>query len=161
MPKGRSKKSSNKAKPDSKARAAAKPKGGVRKQIRRLERELATAAAVELKRVRKLERAHHRLQRAEAALDELRGTSVPEPAVKKSAAAPKPAATAAKPAAPKPAPAKPAAPKPIAAKPATAAAKPTTARVRQPSAAKPAAPKPAPAPKAASATPATPEEPKA
>ena len=54
MPKGRSKKSSNKSKPDSKARAAAKPKGGVRKQIRRLERELATAAAVELKRVRKL-----------------------------------------------------------------------------------------------------------
>ena len=155
MPKGRSKKSSNKAKPDSKARAAAKPKGGVRKQIRRLERELATAAAVELKRVRKLERAHHRLQRAEAALDELRGTSVPEPAVKKSAtapkpAAPKPAATAPKPAAPKPAAAKPAAPKPIAAKPATAAAKPTTPRVRTTSAARPAAAKPA-----------TPEEPKA
>jgi len=157
MPKGRSKKSSNKAKPDSKARAAAKPKGGVRKQIRRLERELATAAAVELKRVRKLERAHHRLQRAEAALDELRGTSVPEPAVKKSATAAKPAATAAKPAAtaakpaaPKPAPAKPAAPKPIAAKPATAAAKPTTPRVRTTSAARPAAAKPA-----------TPEPPKA
>ena len=144
MPKGRSKKNSNKAKPDSKgkpeSKAAAKPKAGVRKQIRRLERELATAAAVELKRVRKLERAHHRLQRAEAALDELRGISAPEPAMQK-------------PAGKKPA----AAPKPAAAKPATATAKPTSPRARTTSAAKP-APKPAAAKPAAAAAP---EEPKA
>jgi hypothetical protein len=55
------------------ARAKASP--GLRKQVRRLERQLADAAREELKRVRKLEKAHHRLQRAETALDGLRALS--------------------------------------------------------------------------------------
>ncbi len=77
---------------------AAKPASGVRKQMRRLERRLAAAAKQELRRIRKLERARHRRQVAEAALNQLRG-AIP-------ALAPDPAVSPVAPASPKP-PAKP------------------------------------------------------
>lgn len=60
------------AKPVATPTTAAKMPSGVRKQLRRLERQLADAARQERKRVRKLERARHRRQFAEAALAELR-----------------------------------------------------------------------------------------
>jgi hypothetical protein len=69
---------------------AAKMPRGLRKQLRRLERQLSDAAQKERKRVRKLERAHHRRQVVEAALDELRAASPAKPKAKaKSPARPK------------------------------------------------------------------------
>lgn len=112
---------------------------GVRKQLRRLERQLADAARLELKRIRKLERAHHRRQEAEAALIELRAAAGkvdfaanPPPAAKPIAA--KPVAAA------KPTPATPAA----TAKPAVAA-KPVAKPAAKPAATpRRSAPKPPP-----------------
>jgi hypothetical protein len=109
--------------------ASVKVSPGLRKQVRRLERQLADAAREELKRVRKLEKAHHRLQRAEAALNELRtvsAASVPaatqtDAPVTKAAPASAPAATKSaartRAAAPKAAPKAKAKPEPAAAEP--------------------------------------------
>jgi hypothetical protein len=126
---------------------------GLKKQLRRLERQLIDAAKLENKRLRKLERARNRRQVAEAALafvmseGPLLQVSV-EPAAPKAVA---PKAVVAPKAAPAAA-AKPAAPvKPVAAKPAAPA---------KPAAAKPATPRrTAPKPKPAAATP--PVEPEA
>jgi hypothetical protein len=82
------------------SKAALKLSSSVRKQIRRLERQLADAALQELKRLRKLERARHRRQVAEAALaDVLAETPAPPALAAKPAPAVKPAPV------PKPAPA--------------------------------------------------------
>jgi len=137
MAKGRSK-DPGKGKPESKTSAdqarPAKVPSGVRKQIRRLERQLADAARKELKRVRKLERAHHRRQMAQAALDALvattpKGSGSPD----KAASAPAPgSATAKSPAAKSPAAKSPSvktpAPKTRAAAPRTTRATATTRR---------------------------------
>ena len=82
---------------DEQQKAAEKAPAGVRKQIRRLERQLADAARQERKRLRKLERARQRRQVAEAALaDVLAETPAsPAPAVKP-APAPRPAPAAAR-----------------------------------------------------------------
>lgn len=71
--------------------AEAKPKADRkrRKQLRRLERQLADAARTEARRVRRLEKAHWRRQRLEAALDGVRTSSSAVPA--KAAKALKPA----------------------------------------------------------------------
>lgn len=136
MAKGRSKGSAkDKGRKSSPAESEAKLPSGVRKQVRRLERELAAAARKEIKRVRKLERARHRRQMAEASLVELR-TAV----LGKASAAPK-RPTAATDAAPKPA-----APKP-APKPTSRAARPATTTRRT-------------APKTPATKPAPPSEPK-
>jgi hypothetical protein len=58
---------------------------GLRKQIRRLEEMLASAARKETSRLRKLEKTHLRRQRLEAEIDELRGTKPPAPSISKSA----------------------------------------------------------------------------
>jgi len=78
------------------SKAVVKVSAGVRTQIRRLERQLADAARQESKRLRKLERARHRRQVAEAALaDVLAETPAPPaPAAKPAPAAAKPAVTA-------------------------------------------------------------------
>ena len=74
--------------------AKTKLKPGVRKQLRRLEGQLADAARRERKRLRKLERARHRRQLIEATLDGLRGLT-PQPRTAKRAGAAK-ASTASK-----------------------------------------------------------------
>lgn len=144
---------------------------GLKKQLRRLERQLIDAAKLENKRLRKLERARNRRQVAEAALafvmseGPLLEVSV-EPAAPKAVAPkavapkavvtpksePKAAAAAAEKAA--------AASKPAASVKAAAPAKPAAAK---PAAAKPATPRrTAPKPKPAAATPPVePEQPQA
>lgn len=154
MAKGRSKRS-GKAKSDQKPRVEAKSTApsagrskakdkklasGLRKQMRRLERQLAEAARLERKRVRKLERAHYRRQMVEAALDELRAATPGKAATSEAGGAVvvtvTPKATAGAGATrPEPAPTKPAAARAPAA-PRTRAARP---------AAKPARPSAAPA----------------
>ena len=86
-------------------KAALKVPRGVRKQLRRLERQLADAARQERKRVRKLERAHYRRQLIQEALEELRGAAPAKPAEGSTpvSAAASPVLPAASPAAPKPA----------------------------------------------------------
>jgi hypothetical protein len=54
---------------------SAGPKRGLRKHLRRLERQLASAAQLEAKRVRKLEKARWRRQRLEAFIDEVKQTA--------------------------------------------------------------------------------------
>ena len=97
-------------------KAAAKAARGLRKQLKRLQRQLADAARIETRRIRKLERARWRRQRLEASLDEARvaSSAVPSeeapkakaekapkakaektPKAKATAAAPKPAPDAA------------------------------------------------------------------
>jgi hypothetical protein len=56
-------------------KAAAKAARGLRKQLKRLQRQLADAARIETRRIRKLERARWRRQRLEASLDEARVAS--------------------------------------------------------------------------------------
>lgn len=82
----------------------AKPKADrkIRKQLRRVERELADAARTEAKRVRRLEKARWRRQRLEATLDAVKTSSSPAPA--KAAKAPKPATKPATKPAPEPRP---------------------------------------------------------
>lgn len=159
MAKGRSKRS-GKAKSDQKPRVEAKSTApsagrskakdkklasGLRKQMRRLERQLAEAARLERKRVRKLERAHYRRQMVEAALDELRAATpgkaatseaggavvvsvTPKAAATGVTAGRKPGAGARKPAAAKPAAASaPAAPRTPAARPSAKPARPSAA----------------------------------
>ena len=122
--------------------APAKMSPGLRKQVRRLERQLAEAAREELKRVRKLEKAHHRLQRAEVALDELRAAgAMPVPATTKADAPATTTAAASTAAAKTPARtgavrSKPAARKPAASKAASKAAAPVSKP--EPAAAEPA-----------------------
>lgn len=87
MAKGRTKGSSG---------AEAKVSSGVRKQLRRLERQLAEAARIERKRLRKLERARYRRQLIEATLDGLRDLAPTKPA----AASALPAVTTKSPAVP-------------------------------------------------------------
>jgi hypothetical protein len=101
-----------------KAKRAGKLKPGVRKQLRRLERQLADAARQERNRVRKLERARHRRQLIEATLDGLRGVAPARPAPP---AAADPIAAAA-----------PTAAAPAAAVQAKAPARPRAARARAP-----------------------------
>ncbi len=69
----------------------AKPKADrkIRKQLRRVERQLADAARTEAKRLRRLEKARWRRQRLEATLDAVKTSSSPVPV--KAAKAPKPA----------------------------------------------------------------------
>jgi hypothetical protein len=137
---------SGKAKPESVTapgpKSAAKISRGLRKQVRRLERQLVDAARTESKRIRKLERAHHRRQAAEAALEALRSiapakqaTPAKAPAPVKSTAASKTAATRATapkaPAATKAGastPARPRAPRPAASSRRTAPKPPATAK---------------------------------
>jgi hypothetical protein len=129
-------------------KATLKVPRGVRKQLRRLERQLADAARQERKRVRKLERAHYRRQLIQEALEELRGAAPAKPAadsVTPSAAA-SPAPVAAPPAVPKPA------------SPRRASSRLTASprRTAPKSAAKP-APKPAPRPAPKPAAPPDPD----
>jgi hypothetical protein len=106
----------------------------VRKNLRKLEAELAAATRQESKRLRKLERARNRRQLIQAALDELR-KAAPAAAAKPAApaTAPGPAATTPKPPrTPKTTPAA-RAPRPTATakpKPAAATGKPTPAAAR-------------------------------
>jgi hypothetical protein len=142
------------------SKAEQKMPRGLRKQLRRLERDLSEAARLESKRVRKLERARHRRQMIEAVLGELRPQ---KPAV--SHIAPKPAAAASAPAA-KAATARTAgAPKAAAAPRATArtrtsAQAPARPRTTRPRTTRPAASprRAAPKPPAKPAKPATPTE---
>ncbi len=80
----------------------AKPRadGKARKQLRRLERQLADAARAEAKRVRRLEKARWRRQRLEATLDAVKTSSSPVPG--KAAKAPKPGTNPATKPAPEP-----------------------------------------------------------
>ena len=134
------------SKAEAKAPAEVKAPAGLRKQIRRLEGQLADAARQERKRLRKLERARHRRQVAEAALaDVLAEAPLP------TAPAPKPAPPAKPAAAPKPATA---AKKAVASTPARPRAARTTTPTRR------AAPKSAPkSPPAAPAVPPEPDKP--
>jgi hypothetical protein len=138
-------------------KTAGKVKPGVRKQLKRLEGQLADAARRERKRLRKLERARYRRQLIEATLDGLRGLTPKDGASKAGAAAGGKTATAAKPDAPtatKPAPAQRATaarattatkrPSTPAATPAKAAARP---RATRPAATGPRAPRAAATPR--------------
>lgn len=80
-------------------KAAAKTDRGLRRQLKRLEGQLADAAQTEAKRIRRLERARWRRQRLETAVDDAKtastvrpGEAAPKPKAK---AAPKPKAKAA------------------------------------------------------------------
>ena len=105
------------------ARREAKPKAvrKVRKQLRRLERQLAAAARSEARRVRRLEKARWRRQRLESVIDQVRATSTVaagkpvKPAAKAAAKQPSKGKAAA-PASPKTAAVAPAAPPKAAAK---------------------------------------------
>ena len=70
MVKGRSRKSgkSDKKADAASSKSAAKLSSGLRKQLKRLQSQFEDAQRLERKRVRKLERARHRRQVAEAAL---------------------------------------------------------------------------------------------
>ena len=159
--------SSNQAKSPS-SKAAAKIASGLRKQLHRLQSQFEDAQSVERKRVRKLEKARHRRQIAEAALaDVLADTPVPgsglaaadsakvavgAPAKRKNVPASAQVGSVATPA--KPATARRVATRPVAAKPVAAKttparattrnARPATAAVKSPAtAAEPAQPRPA------------------
>ncbi len=73
------------------AKAAAKADRGLRKHLKRLQRQLADAARTEARRVRKLERARWRRQRLESEVDDARTASTvgPDEAASKSKSKPK------------------------------------------------------------------------
>ena len=91
MAKGRSRKSDKSDKQAAaSSKSAAKLSSGLRKQLKRLQSQFEDAQRLERKRVRKLERARHRRQVAEAALADVLAEAPAAARPRKAKAAAKP-----------------------------------------------------------------------